>query len=97
MYLKVDVVDGAQLCPHHFVESLRSDGPAVKTAQIKAGDELLQVNEIPLYGESHVTVTQTLAKAVAAANADSAELASVRLVFCRRVQQVHVQSLKTQV
>ncbi|KAH7699022.1 CRE-MPZ-1 protein, partial [Aphelenchoides avenae] len=38
----VDIVDGTQLCPHHFIESLRMDGPAAKTGLLKAGDELLQ-------------------------------------------------------
>lgn len=42
----VDIVDGNQLCPHHFVECLRQDGPAAKTNLLKAGDELLQAISI---------------------------------------------------
>lgn len=44
----VDIVDGTHLCPHHYIESLRKDGPAAKTGTLKAGDELLQVTIILL-------------------------------------------------
>lgn len=60
----VDVLNGAQLCPHHYIESIRQNGPVAKTGQLQAGDELLQVNHSPLYGESHVTVRQALTRAV---------------------------------
>uniref|UniRef100_A0A915ECS4 PDZ domain-containing protein n=1 Tax=Ditylenchus dipsaci TaxID=166011 RepID=A0A915ECS4_9BILA len=82
----VDVVDGHQLCPHHFVEALRSNGPAAKSGVLKSGDELLQVNQTLLYGESHVTVQQNLNRAVQAAGENS----YVRLFLCRRVQQVNL-------
>lgn len=39
----VDVLNGLQLCPHHYIEGLRSDGPAAKSGLLQAGDELLQV------------------------------------------------------
>ena len=81
----VDVIDGTQLCPHHYIESLRKDGPAAKLGTLKAGDELLQVNDQVLYGESHVTVRQALAKAVA--NADQKD---VRLTLCRKAQQINL-------
>lgn len=38
----VDIVDGSQLCPHHYIES--KSGPAAQTGLLKAGDELLQVS-----------------------------------------------------
>uniref|UniRef100_A0A1I7S1D6 Zinc finger protein n=1 Tax=Bursaphelenchus xylophilus TaxID=6326 RepID=A0A1I7S1D6_BURXY len=40
----VDIVDGTHLCPHHYIESLRKDGPAAKIGILKAGDELLQAD-----------------------------------------------------
>uniref|UniRef100_A0A7E4WAR3 PDZ domain-containing protein n=1 Tax=Panagrellus redivivus TaxID=6233 RepID=A0A7E4WAR3_PANRE len=81
----VDIVDGTQLCPHHYVESLRKEGPAAKCGLLKAGDELLQVNDQILYGESHVTVRQALGKAAAVA-----DLKDVRLILCRKAQQVNL-------
>ena len=39
----VDVLNGLQLCPHHYIEGLRAGGPAAKSGQLQAGDELLQV------------------------------------------------------
>ncbi|KAI3413454.1 hypothetical protein GPALN_010946 [Globodera pallida] len=30
----VDICDGSQLCSHHFIESMRKDGPAAKTEHI---------------------------------------------------------------
>uniref|UniRef100_A0AC34QZ96 PDZ domain-containing protein n=2 Tax=Panagrolaimus sp. JU765 TaxID=591449 RepID=A0AC34QZ96_9BILA len=72
----VDVIDGTQLCPHHYIESLRKDGPAAKIGLLKSGDELLQVNDQVLYGESHVTVRQALSKAAA-----NAEQKDVRLTL----------------
>ncbi|GMT17003.1 hypothetical protein PFISCL1PPCAC_8300, partial [Pristionchus fissidentatus] len=59
----VDVIDGTQLHPHHYIESIRAGGPAAKAGVLQAGDELLQVNHFPLYGESHVTVRQALTRA----------------------------------
>ncbi|KAI6219250.1 PDZ domain containing protein [Aphelenchoides besseyi] len=80
----VDIVNGASLCPHHYIESLRKDGPASKTGLLKAGDELLQVNESILFSESHVTVRQELGKAATAAVERGGE---VRLFLCRKAQQ----------
>ncbi|KAI6193962.1 PDZ domain containing protein [Aphelenchoides besseyi] len=80
----VDIVNGASLCPHHYIESLRKDGPASKTGLLKAGDELLQVNESILFSESHVTVRQELGKAATAATERGGE---VRLFLCRKAQQ----------
>ncbi|PIO53084.1 hypothetical protein TELCIR_25597, partial [Teladorsagia circumcincta] len=60
----VDVVNGHQLCPHHYIESIRHNGPAAASGMLQAGDELLQVNHSILYGESHVTIRQALSRAV---------------------------------
>ncbi|ULU05949.1 hypothetical protein L3Y34_018100 [Caenorhabditis briggsae] len=79
----VDVLNGAQLCPHHYIESIRQSGPVAKTGLLHAGDELLQVNHSPLYGESHVTVRQALTRAVHSG-------APVTLIVARRSQHLHV-------
>ena len=83
----VDIIDGTQLCPHHYVESLRKDGPAAKCGLLKAGDELLQVNDQVLYGESHVTVRHALSKA---ASPRSEQKKDVRLILCRKAQQINL-------
>jgi hypothetical protein len=40
----VDVIDGTQLCPHHYIESIRPHGPAAASGRLRSGDELLQVS-----------------------------------------------------
>uniref|UniRef100_A0A158R428 Inactivation-no-after-D protein n=1 Tax=Syphacia muris TaxID=451379 RepID=A0A158R428_9BILA len=89
----VDVVDGAQLCPHHYIGSLRPGGPAANSNSLRSGDELLQVafsnksnffaNDVVLYGESHVTVRQALSRP---ANKHQ----WVRLTVARKAQTVNV-------
>ncbi|KAK0394235.1 hypothetical protein QR680_000641 [Steinernema hermaphroditum] len=79
----VDVVDGAQLCPHHYIESMRNDGPGFKGGVLKAGDELLQVNQEVLFGQSHITVRQALTKAASTGK-------PVRLYVSRKAQQVNL-------
>lgn len=39
----VDILNGAQLCPHHYIDLLRPDGPAAFSSALRSGDELLQV------------------------------------------------------
>ncbi|CAJ0565111.1 unnamed protein product, partial [Mesorhabditis spiculigera] len=75
----VDVVEGTALCPHHYIGSIRRDGPAAGLLQ--AGDELLQVNHVHVYGESHVTVRDALARAVSAN-------APVTLVIARKAETI---------
>ncbi|CAJ0959596.1 unnamed protein product, partial [Mesorhabditis belari] len=75
----VDVVEGAALCPHHYIGSIRRDGPAA--GLLHAGDELLQVNHVHVYGESHVTVRDALSRAVAAN-------APVTLVVARKTETI---------
>ena len=74
----VDVIDGTQLCPHHYIESIRPHGPAAASGRLRSGDELLQVliypvihphlicsqvDDVCLYGESHITVRHALSRA----------------------------------
>lgn len=40
----VDILNGAQLCPHHYIDSLRPGGPAAFSNALRSGDELLQVS-----------------------------------------------------
>uniref|UniRef100_A0A914L447 PDZ domain-containing protein n=1 Tax=Meloidogyne incognita TaxID=6306 RepID=A0A914L447_MELIC len=76
----VDVCNGNQLCSHHFISSLRRNGPAEKTGILKAGDELLQVNDISLYGESFVKMRKVL-------NRERRENSPfIRLIFCRKTE-----------
>ncbi|VDN59460.1 unnamed protein product, partial [Dracunculus medinensis] len=79
----VDVVDGTHLCPHHYIDSLRPGGPAAQSNALRSGDELLQVNEFILYGESHVTVRQALSKAALSAQ-------RVRLTVARKAHTVNL-------
>ncbi|GMS85096.1 hypothetical protein PENTCL1PPCAC_7271, partial [Pristionchus entomophagus] len=78
----VDVIDGTQLRPHHYIESIRGGGPAAKAGILQAGDELLQVNHFPLYGESHVTVRQALTRAAQSG-------APVTIIVARKAQIVN--------
>ncbi|VDD96468.1 unnamed protein product [Enterobius vermicularis] len=79
----VDLVDGTQLCPHHYIGSLRPGGPAANSNSLRSGDELLQANDVVLYGESHVTVRQALSRA-------ASRLQWVRLTVARKAQTVNV-------
>ncbi|GMR37357.1 hypothetical protein PMAYCL1PPCAC_07552, partial [Pristionchus mayeri] len=78
----VDVIDGTQLHPHHYIESIRAGGPGAKAGILQAGDELLQVNHFPLYGESHVTVRQALTRAAQSG-------APVTIIVARKAQTVN--------
>ncbi|VDK31411.1 unnamed protein product [Gongylonema pulchrum] len=79
----VDIVNGTQLCPHHYIDSLRPRGPAASSNALRSGDELLQANDAVLYGESHVTVRQALSKAASTSQ-------RVRLTVARKAQTLNV-------
>ncbi|VDO39368.1 unnamed protein product [Onchocerca flexuosa] len=79
----VDILNGTQLCPHHYIDSLRPGGPAAFSNALRSGDELLQANDVVLYGESHVTVRQALSKAASTSQ-------RVRLTVARKIQTVNV-------
>ena len=57
----VDVEGGAEVRPHHYIQSLAPNSPA-SAAQpaILGGDELLQANSVELWGRSHVEVVSGL-------------------------------------
>jgi len=56
----VDVEDGVEVHPHHYIRSVLAEGPVGLTGRLQAGDELLQVNESVLYGRNHVEVVTVL-------------------------------------
>jgi len=56
----VDVEDGVEVHPHHYIRSILPDGPVDLTGRLQAGDELLQVNDSVLYGHNHVEVVSVL-------------------------------------
>lgn len=56
----VEVEFGIERRPHHFIRSILNDGPIAKDGKLKAGDELLQVNEHKLQGLTHTEVVRIL-------------------------------------
>ncbi len=74
----VDVVNGAELRPHHYIQRMHPDGPAGKCGRFRSGDELLDVNGYQLYGVSHVDVRRAMN--LLPGNG------AVRLVVARRMQ-----------
>lgn len=56
----VEVEDGIEKRPHHFIRSILSDGPVAKDGKLKPGDELLQVNDHILQGLKHTDVVKIL-------------------------------------
>lgn len=41
----VEVENGKEVRPHHYIRSLLQDGPVGRSGQLKAGDELLEVKQ----------------------------------------------------
>ena len=39
----VDVIDGEEVRPHHYIRSILADGPIGKHTRLRPGDELLEV------------------------------------------------------
>ena len=56
----VDVEDGVEVHPHHYIRSVLPEGPVGLTGRLQAGDELLQVNDSVLYSRNHVEVVSVL-------------------------------------
>lgn len=49
----VDVENGIERHPHHYIRSVLSDGPVGQNGRLQSGDELLEVRYQP-FGSSYV-------------------------------------------
>ncbi|XP_065309862.1 multiple PDZ domain protein-like isoform X3 [Dermacentor albipictus] len=56
----VDVEDGREVRPHHYIRSVLPDGPVGLNGRLRPGDELLQVNGRQLLGLHHREVVGAL-------------------------------------
>lgn len=43
----VDVEEGIEVHPHHYIRSVNSQGPVGVNGKLRPGDELLEVIELP--------------------------------------------------
>lgn len=56
----VDVEEGREVRPHHYIRSILPEGPVGTNGVLRSGDELLEVNGRKLLGLSHVEVVAIL-------------------------------------
>ncbi|XP_037087777.1 patj homolog, partial [Pollicipes pollicipes] len=56
----VDVEDGREVRPHHYIRSILADGPVGINGRLQSGDELLEVNGKRLLGLNHMEVVNIL-------------------------------------
>ncbi|XP_063241822.1 patj homolog isoform X2 [Bacillus rossius redtenbacheri] len=56
----VDVEDGQEVRPHHYIRSILPDGPVGINHRLRSGDELLEVNGLRLLGMNHIEVVTIL-------------------------------------
>lgn len=56
----VDVEDGQEVRPHHYIRSILPEGPVGKNGKLRSGDELLEVNGERLLGMNHHEVVSIL-------------------------------------
>lgn len=56
----VDVEDGQEVRPHHYIRSILPEGPVGKNGTLQSGDELLEVNGYKLLGMNHHEVVNIL-------------------------------------
>lgn len=56
----VDVEEGREVRPHHYIRSILPEGPVGVNGALRSGDELLEVNGRKLLGLSHVEVVSIL-------------------------------------
>ena len=56
----VDVEEGREVRPHHYIRSILLEGPVGSNGILRSGDELLEVNGRKLLGLSHVEVVAIL-------------------------------------
>ncbi|XP_060069918.1 multiple PDZ domain protein-like, partial [Ylistrum balloti] len=73
----VDVENGKEVRPHHYIRSILPDGPVGVNGRLMSGDELLEVNGKRLLGLNHKEVVGILKELPQ----------NVRLVCARRIQK----------
>ncbi|BES91019.1 PDZ domain (Also known as DHR or GLGF) [Nesidiocoris tenuis] len=56
----VDVEDGQEVRPHHYIRSILNEGPVGQNGKLRSGDELLEVNGHRLLGMNHIEVVTIL-------------------------------------
>ncbi|XP_017783678.1 PREDICTED: patj homolog [Nicrophorus vespilloides] len=56
----VDLENGQEVRPHHYIRSILPEGPVGKNGKLRSGDELLEVNEHMLLGMNHHEVVSIL-------------------------------------
>ncbi|CAF0749667.1 unnamed protein product, partial [Didymodactylos carnosus] len=56
----VDVENGEEVRPHHYIRALLRDGSIGLDGTLMPGDELLEVNNHVLYGKNHIHVIEIL-------------------------------------
>lgn len=56
----VDIENGKEVRPHHYIRSILPDGPVGKNGVLRSGDELIEVNGIKLLGLNHLEVVSIL-------------------------------------
>ncbi|KAL1129915.1 hypothetical protein AAG570_012859 [Ranatra chinensis] len=56
----VDVEDGQEVRPHHYIRSILAEGPVGQNGKLRSGDELLEVNGHRLLGMNHIEVVTIL-------------------------------------
>ncbi|CAK9809008.1 Patj homolog [Anthophora quadrimaculata] len=56
----VDVENGKEVRPHHYIRSILPEGPVGQNGTLRSGDELLEVNGFRLLGINHMEVVSVL-------------------------------------
>ncbi|XP_066584888.1 multiple PDZ domain protein-like [Prorops nasuta] len=56
----VDVENGQEVRPHHYIRSILPEGPVGQNGTLRSGDELLEVNCYRLLGINHMEVVSVL-------------------------------------
>lgn len=56
----VDIENGKEVRPHHYIRNILPDGPVGLNGILRSGDELLEVNGLKLLGLNHLEVVSIL-------------------------------------
>ncbi|XP_074102179.1 patj homolog isoform X3 [Cotesia typhae] len=56
----VDVENGKEVRPHHYIRSILPEGPVGVSGILRSADELLEVNGVQLFGTNHTEVVTIL-------------------------------------